>query len=61
MEHAGLRAPGSITTTRRSSAVYKTLADFMAATGQEKHGVLVDYDSFMHVTPPNMQRSAACL
>ncbi|HWY63418.1 MAG TPA: hypothetical protein VNW15_16070 [Rhizomicrobium sp.] len=33
---------------------YKTLPDFVAATGQEKHGILVDYDSFMHVTPPNM-------
>jgi hypothetical protein len=34
--------------------VYKSLADFSAATGQEKHGVLVDFDSFVHVTPPDM-------
>jgi hypothetical protein len=34
--------------------VYKSLGDFAAATGQEKHGVLVDFDSFLHVTPPNM-------
>ena len=34
--------------------VYKSLADFTAATGQEKHGVLLDYDSFIHVTPPDM-------
>jgi hypothetical protein len=33
---------------------YKSLAEFSAATGQEKHGVLVDFDSFVHVTPPNI-------
>ena len=33
--------------------LYKSLADFQAATGQEKHGVLLDYDSFVHVTPPD--------
>jgi hypothetical protein len=30
---------------------FRTLAEFQAATGQEKHGVLLDYDSFVHVTP----------
>jgi hypothetical protein len=34
--------------------VYKSLAEFSAATGQEKHGVLVDFDSFVRVTPPDM-------
>ena len=33
---------------------FKSLADFTAATGQEKHGVLLDYDSFVHITPPNI-------
>ena len=32
---------------------YKSLAEFQAATGQEKHGVMLDYDSFVHVTPPD--------
>ena len=35
--------------------VFKSLADFQAGVGQEKHGVLVDYDSFVHVTPPNLE------
>ena len=26
-----------------------------AATGQEKHGVLVDYNSFLQVTPPDIK------
>jgi hypothetical protein len=34
--------------------VYNSLANFSAGSGQEKHGVLVDFDGFMHVTPPNM-------
>jgi hypothetical protein len=32
---------------------FKTLAEMAAATGQEKHGVLVDYGSFQRVTPPD--------
>jgi hypothetical protein len=32
---------------------YKTLADFRAGAGQEKHGVMVDLDSFVHVTMPS--------
>ena len=32
---------------------YKTLADFQAGAGQEKHGVLLDYDSFVRITPPD--------
>jgi hypothetical protein len=34
--------------------VFSSLADFTRATGQEKHGIIVDYDSFVHVTPPNI-------
>ena len=41
-------------TTAAVRRQYKTLPDFVAGTGQEKHGIMVDYDSFMHVTPPNM-------
>ena len=33
---------------------FKTLADMASATGQEKHGVLLDYGSFMQVTPPDI-------
>ena len=32
---------------------FKTLADFQNATGQEKHGVLLNYDGFVHVTHPD--------
>ena len=34
--------------------MFKSLAEFQAGTGQEKHGVLVGYDSFVHVVPPNV-------
>lgn len=33
--------------------MFETLAAFRAATGQEVHGVEVDYDIFEKVTPPN--------
>jgi hypothetical protein len=45
--HAYDKAP----VTRR----FKTLAEMATATGQEKHGVLVDYNSFVQVTPPNIE------
>ena len=32
---------------------FKTLADFRAATGQEKHGIEVDYDIFEQMTLPD--------
>jgi hypothetical protein len=32
---------------------YKTLQEFSAATGQDKHSVLVDYDVFQKVSPPD--------
>ena len=40
------------TTVKRS---YKGLAELQAATGQEKHGVILDYDSFVHVTAPDVK------
>jgi hypothetical protein len=39
---------------RSPKRVFKSLADFTAATGQEKHAVAVDYDSFVHVVPPHI-------
>ena len=33
---------------------YKTLAEYTGATGQDAHSVLVDYDVFVGVTPPDM-------
>jgi hypothetical protein len=32
---------------------FKTLQEFGAATGQDKHSVLVDYDIFQKVSPPD--------
>lgn len=32
---------------------YKTLADYAVATGQDAHSVLVDFDVFVRVTPPD--------
>jgi hypothetical protein len=33
---------------------FKTLAQMAVVTGQEKHGVLVDYNIFQQVAPPNI-------
>ena len=38
---------------------FRTLADFQRATGQEAHGVLVDYDVFRNVRPPDPSRPHA--
>jgi hypothetical protein len=39
---------------------FRTLADVRAATGQEAHGVEVDFDIFERITPPDpLQRHAA--
>jgi hypothetical protein len=32
---------------------FRTLAEFSAATGQEKHGVELDFDIFEKMTPPD--------
>ena len=32
---------------------YKTLGEYSAATGQDKHSVLLDYDVFVYVTKPD--------
>jgi hypothetical protein len=37
----------------RDAQRFKTLADLAAATGQETHGIEVDYDIFENVRPPN--------
>jgi hypothetical protein len=37
----------------RDAKRFKTLAEFAAATGQETHGVELDYDIFENVRPPN--------
>jgi hypothetical protein len=38
---------------------FRTLAEFQRATGQEVHGVLVDYDIFKNVRPPDPSRPHA--
>jgi hypothetical protein len=37
----------------REAQRFKTLADLAAATGQETHGIEVDYDIFENVRPPD--------
>ena len=32
---------------------FRTLAEFRAATGQEAHGIEVDFDDFERMTPPD--------
>jgi hypothetical protein len=34
---------------------FKTLAEYSAATGQDRHSVRIDYDVFARVTPPDMR------
>ena len=36
-----------------TACTFKTLTDYSKATGQETHSVLVDYNTFVHVTMPN--------
>jgi len=40
---------------------YKTLKEYSDASGQEKHSVLVDYDTFMNVSMPDKTGPAASL
>lgn len=35
-------------------SVYDTFADYVAATGQDRHSVLLDYDSFVRAAPPDL-------
>ena len=37
----------------KGSTSYRTFAEFQKATGQEAHGILVDYDIFKNVRPPD--------
>jgi len=41
------------------SEMFRTLPDFQRATGQEAHGVVVDYDIFRNVRPPDPRRPHA--
>jgi len=41
---------GQTPTERR----FRALTDYRAATGQEQHSVLVDYDVFEHVSKPDL-------
>ena len=50
------RPPGSPTTLETRQ--FKTLADYSAATKQDTHSVLVDYDIFVKVPPLNAQDRA---
>lgn len=34
---------------------YKTLQDYVAGTGQDKHSILINYDTFVKVTPPDFK------
>jgi hypothetical protein len=36
----------------RVTRKFKTLKEYSEATGQDRHSLLVDYDVFVHVTPP---------
>ena len=38
--------------TARERRRFKSLKDYSAATGQDKHSILVDYDVFVKVSPP---------
>ena len=40
------------TTAREQAQRFKTLAELAAATGQETHGIEVDYDIFESLRPP---------
>ena len=49
-------APGKAsasTSRKRRLENFATLADFRTATGQEKHGVEVDFDIFEKLAPPD--------
>ena len=41
------------TRTGSTTQTFKTLADLAAATGQETHGIEVDYDIFENLQPPD--------
>lgn len=43
----------------KDSTSYRTLAEFQKATGQETHGILVDYDIFKNVRPPDPSKPHA--
>jgi hypothetical protein len=40
-------------TSKREERKFKTLQDFVQATGQDKHSILIGYDIFQNVTEPD--------
>ncbi len=48
----GPRAQGTAQANGQENRRFQTLAEYQAATGQDQHSVLVDYDVFVNVTPP---------
>ncbi len=48
----GSREQGTLETNARDNRRYKTLAEYQAGSGQDRHSVLVDYDVFEKVTAP---------
>ncbi len=58
MDYDGFRrnAPGDLIRwyDGRQRVLYPSLAAFAAATGHERHGVMVDYDVFVRAEPPRL-------
>jgi hypothetical protein len=55
-------SPGKLRDYSLEGSGYQTfdrLADFQQATGQEAHGIVVDYDTFRSVRPPDSSRPHA--
>jgi hypothetical protein len=40
-------------TSKREERKFKTLQDFVRATGQDKHSILIDYDAFQKLSAPD--------
>ncbi len=40
-------------TSKREERKFKTLQDFVQATGQDKHSILIDYDAFQKLSAPD--------
>ena len=45
--------------TPRESKQFRTLAELSAASGQEQHGVELDYDAFENLRPPDASKPHA--
>ncbi len=53
MELAAVRGPGGLRRGQLKTRHFKTLQDYSETTGQEKHSVLVDFNTFVNVGIPN--------